>query len=63
MSNPTSIKIVKLNGFPPEVEYSLLLMDDFHMDDFHVEAYQRHMKVLTRDLINGFSSGEVPPNG
>ena len=51
VSNPTSIKIVKLNGFPPEVEYFLLIKDDFH-----VEAYRRHMKVLTRDLINGFSS-------
>ena len=51
MSNPTSIKIVKLNGFPPEVEYSLLIKDDFH-----VEVYWRHMNVLTRDLINGFSS-------
>ena len=49
--NPTSIKIVKLNGFPPDVEYYLLIKDDFH-----VETYWRHMKVLIRDLINWFSS-------
>ena len=51
VSNPTSIKIVKLNGFPSDVEYSLLIKDDFH-----VETYRRHMKVLIRDQMNWFSS-------
>ena len=47
VSNPTAIKILQLNGFPPEVEFSLNIQDDFH-----VEAYRRHRKVPTRDLIN-----------
>ena len=51
MFNPTIIQIVKLKVFPPEVEYSVLIKDDFH-----VEADRRHMKVLTRDVLNWFSS-------
>ena len=37
--------------FPPDLEYSLLIRGDFH-----VEAYLGHMKVVTCDLISGFSS-------
>ena len=50
-SDPTTIRILQLNGRPPEIEFSL-----FIKDEFHVEAYRKHMKVLTRDLINGFFS-------
>ena len=38
-------KIIKLNGWPPEVEYSVLISEDYH-----VIAYRKHFKVDTRDL-------------
>ena len=38
-------KMIKLNGWPPEVEYSVLISEDYH-----VIAYRKHFKVDTRDL-------------
>ena len=32
-----AIKIMKLNGFPPGIEFSLLIKDDLH-----IEAYVHH---------------------
>ena len=51
-SAPRGIKILKFNErFPPEIEYSSLICDDFQ-----VSTYNGHTKVTTRDLINGFTN-------
>ena len=44
------IKLVKLSGIPPDVEFCLIIHDDFR-----VEAYRSKMKVFIRDLVHGFS--------
>ena len=47
-SDNTSIKILKLDGVPPDIEYSLYI--------YHVDAYKYKKKLPVRDLINGFSN-------
>ena len=51
VSETNVIKILKLKDLPPEVEYSIRIKDDFQ-----VEAHRKHMKISTRDLINGFTN-------
>ena len=48
-SQENVIRIFKLTGIPPEVEFSF-----FVKDDLHVEAYRSKKKLAIRDLINGF---------
>ena len=50
-ANPEFIKTFKFDDAFPEVECSQLIKADFH-----VEAYKGHMKIVTRDLVNTFSS-------
>ena len=50
LSDNHVIKIMKLNRFPPDIGFSLLIKDDFC-----IEAYAQHTKVDTRDLLHGFS--------
>ena len=47
----TAIKIFRLNGVPPNVEFSIYIYKDFHVD-----AHRSKKKILVRDLINGFSN-------
>ena len=46
-----AVKIVKLNGWPPEVDYSILVTNDRR-----VIAYKKNFKISTRDLVNGFTN-------
>ena len=56
-SAPGVIKILKFNKrFPPDIEYSLLIQDSFH-----VNAYRGQTKVACKDLINGFHSYPILP--
>ena len=50
LSDNHVIKMMKLNGFPPDIEFLLLIKDDFR-----IEVYVQHTKVDTRDLLHGFS--------
>ena len=45
-SKNTCIKIFKLSGEPPDVEFSLFLHNDFRVD-----AYRRMKKIVLRDII------------
>ena len=47
----TAIIIFRLNGVPPDVEFSIYIYKDFHVD-----AYRSKKKILVRDPINGFSN-------
>ena len=49
-SDPDSLRLFKITGMPPEVEFSVMINNDYH-----VEAYRGNHKVPVRDLINGFS--------
>ena len=47
----TSINILKIEGMPPNIEYSLYIYANFRVD-----AYKYREKIPVRDLINGFSN-------
>ena len=47
LSGNRAIKMMKLNGFPPDIEFSLLITDNLH-----IHSYGHHMKVQAYDLFN-----------
>ena len=50
-SKNTCIKIFKLSGEPPDVEFSVFLHNDFRGD-----AYRQMKKIALPDIIDGFSN-------
>ena len=47
-----SLKICKLDDeCPPDLKYSLIIHDDFKVD-----AYRGRKKIVTRDIISGFTN-------
>ena len=49
-SDSSCVRIFKMSGMPPEVEFSILVKNSFHVD-----AYRGKSKIPIRDLVNGFS--------
>ena len=50
-SGNEEIKVIKFAGEPPEVEFSVILRNNFKVD-----AYRRKRKIAVRDIIDGFSN-------
>ena len=48
-SGNEEIKVFKFAGEPPEVEFSVILRNNFNVD-----AYRRKRKIAVRDIIDGF---------